>query len=999
MKKLFLAVVVILTALMPINGLVGAAKRKDVDYQRNAYNNIMFYDDTDCETPTPGKTCSTVSGSDITWIGDSLTVLRNLGPGAEKVLNEKFPGVDYGSSFGDANSYVQSGRFVSDDDSNLPSGFTILERIISEGKLRSCLVFALGGNGGYVDLFGNDLGYVDKLMNLVGSDTKVVILTSKMISPHYYANDISDFYPNSNELLKQKAEEYSNLTIGDWASEVKDEYYVYDGVHYNETGQDAYFDFIKSVLPSGGCSAGLLSGDNIEEKIWNYFVRAKIPGVSDNPAVISGIMGNFYVESGYNPFMYKCNFGECGSMLWAFLDSLGGNEIRQKVNSALGGKDYWKFYGWWGGIDSYPSSLYADAQLSDANVPVDDIEIGIGAQLDELTKSTTWNWFVEGLDEVDNTTGSEGAKSYAELFMGIVENCYGDVNGESQPIDDQKVQAYVTDRWMYHSIYQGAKIRRESAVAIYDRLSSGAKSTPSGTDTGFSSTETLSGTNNVKFDATDKEIKDLLLFSLWKAKSQDRDYSEILSEILDDFDKSGEGEKGVASSLIKFVEESDKFKYRESYDSFKKDFLKIIKEIKIESGQLEDAEKIIKNGLRPTTEARVQTTNGLKKDANECKDGSKKGKGAERIAETAALMAWPVQSWQTGADDFSSDKIAKCYNDFDSDQPKGWISYTYNQTCRNTPRSLYKQAYAAENRLDCGVFSLSVLKQLDLIDSTTVGRGQPGAGGYFRSHTDEWKEIKVDSESDLKPGDVLWNSGHIMIYVGEKYGGDFGIVAHASVGCVGGCQLPGEGGRVGQISGYNELYEFTGFRYIGDKLGGGDFGEGGDAIANAAEYLAWPNTIGGQANADAGILTDEYRQAKDEWWGPNDGVYWNGGDDNDVSCARFTSLSILVSGADPGFQAAPPPSRANIRGVGDNPDSGLEGYLRSSSNWEDVTNEKDYKRGDVFIRSGVGKWHVYIYLGGGLIAEGANRNEGKNMAGVVRRQTDTIGYNVYRLKE
>ena len=49
---------------------------------------------------------------------------------------------------------------------------------------------------------------------------------------------------------------------------------------------------------NGGRGASVLSGNTIEEKIWNYFVQAGIPGVSDDAAVIAGIMGNFYAESG-----------------------------------------------------------------------------------------------------------------------------------------------------------------------------------------------------------------------------------------------------------------------------------------------------------------------------------------------------------------------------------------------------------------------------------------------------------------------------------------------------------------------------------------------------------------------------------------------------------------------------------------------------------------------------------------------------------------------------
>ena len=47
---------------------------------------------------------------------------------------------------------------------------------------------------------------------------------------------------------------------------------------------------------------GVLEGKDNKERVWNWFAKAGIKGVSDNPVVIAGIMGNLEAESGYNPF-------------------------------------------------------------------------------------------------------------------------------------------------------------------------------------------------------------------------------------------------------------------------------------------------------------------------------------------------------------------------------------------------------------------------------------------------------------------------------------------------------------------------------------------------------------------------------------------------------------------------------------------------------------------------------------------------------------------------
>ena len=73
---------------------------------------------------------------------------------------------------------------------------------------------------------------------------------------------------------------------------------------------------------SNSCTAGMLAGNTIEERIWNYFVSAQISGLSDNPAVIAGILGNLYVESGYNPFMVSESGNYRG--LYMLSDTYGG---------------------------------------------------------------------------------------------------------------------------------------------------------------------------------------------------------------------------------------------------------------------------------------------------------------------------------------------------------------------------------------------------------------------------------------------------------------------------------------------------------------------------------------------------------------------------------------------------------------------------------------------------------------------------------------------------
>lgn len=203
-------------------------------------------------TPSSG---SSVSGSQITFIGDSLT-----GIGGEDLFKQYFDGADYGSSFnkcyqGDMSSYVCSGKKIDSDmgTNGGPSGLKILEDIVSAKKLRPILVFALGANSQWTQ------AYMDKLRSLVGDDTKVLILTTKTITPHSLAGG---GYDDNNKFLKEAAEKYDNIYVADWATAVKDENYDSDGLHYKSPdGYKAYYQFISDSLGNlGGDNCG--GGDN-----------------------------------------------------------------------------------------------------------------------------------------------------------------------------------------------------------------------------------------------------------------------------------------------------------------------------------------------------------------------------------------------------------------------------------------------------------------------------------------------------------------------------------------------------------------------------------------------------------------------------------------------------------------------------------------------------------------------------------------------------------------
>lgn len=183
---------------------------------------------------------------------------------------------------------------------------------------------------------------------------------------------------------------------------------------------------------SGG--VGLLEGKDNKERVWNWFVSAGIDGVSDNPEVIAGIMGNIGKESGYNPFA-KNSSGYYG------LYQEDSADMREYVEGKIGSVE-------WG-------SSTDDAEKNSA---------AIAAELEWLQDHSDFKQFVKDLDVPSDKDGSAGARAYAELFLVRYERAVGG----DDAIEDSGVYDYM--KKMYNGTtyeYQNARGRRDEAEEVY----------------------------------------------------------------------------------------------------------------------------------------------------------------------------------------------------------------------------------------------------------------------------------------------------------------------------------------------------------------------------------------------------------------------------------------------------------------------------------------------------------------------------------------------------
>ncbi|MBR3055908.1 hypothetical protein IKG64_01145 [Candidatus Saccharibacteria bacterium] len=771
-KKYVIMMIVGVLALQPLQVFA----LSEGDMEEYSQNNITFYDPSECQSTT-NAICTAPTGDQITWIGDSYSVQAK-----DKIL-AAFPGVDLGAEqVGNAVSpytYIQGSKHIemnASEGSGGAGGVAILTDIVNAGNLRPYLVFALGTNDPVsASVMKSTL---EKVAELVGSGTKVILVTS-------YTTSGAD-YSGGNSAKEEFANEHDNFYLADWAAVAQPSYYASDSIHPTSNGgYDAWLSVIKAALPQN-CTAGLLAGNTTEERIWNYFVQAGIEGVSDNPAVIAGIMGNFYTESGYNPFMRGSNLKYRG--LWMLMDSYNGVKyalnMAEEVNAAVG-KDYWAFYGWWG------STGEVDSDLQKVGASQNDIDTAIRIELDYLTKSeqnkSTWDDFVNNISKISSNTPS----GYSDLFLVKVERA---VNGSS-PITDPDVLKMVSNRY-----YQGSASRRNAAEDVYARLSNmtTAPAASAGADSS-SATAAVSNGGFTRYALTDLQVWDAAEVAKMTeaARQDDGETSEAADDTVEEF-------KRRLSDLV------NQYEVRSGVSGYSGEglmaYLKMdgelyvnnAKDVEISSEYLEAARDVLINGNR-TTGAVTQVQEVRQTVSEQCviEGEGYAGPSGDDIAKAAVEMAWPVQTGQ-GNDVYAG----QCLNENGE-----WVAWNYDEgTCFHNPRDLYRQQKSIFNiggdyYEDCGWFAATVFYYAEVDDNGGMPKGGTGNMMTFMEKSDRWDEVSNEgSENNLRPGDVFVSNHHISIYVGQ-YGGTYGKQVHASAH-----------ERVGTITTY--VANNTGSRYV-----------------------------------------------------------------------------------------------------------------------------------------------------------------------------------------
>lgn len=418
-------------------------------------NNIVFYNpdgDQNCTSSTTGG--GIPSGDQITWIGDSYSV------GAQTLIDSMFEGADYGPSVNDENSYIQVGKHLSADVSGNPSGKTVVTNI---AEFRKYVVFALGTND-FSSSSNSIKTTIDEIVDIIGEDKIIVLVTAY--------TKAKGAYTDVNAGLNEAKSAHSNIVVADWAAVAKDEYFDSDTEGIHPTGHyDIWMETIRNALSSSGSTTGkncgcyshasTVDGSTARDIAWNWFVNHPESGISDNAEAIAGVLGNFQAESHFNPFSHTS-----GSSFYGIYQT-NSDGLKETID-AKGWESYW-------GTDI-------------GSIPADIVEEAIDIELGILIGTGRWTGsygYADRLDDVDHTSGEDGAASFAELFEVVAERavCHPEewCASFSQSLEDSKVialthamyQGTFSETWINTLTYQGVANRRDYAREIFNELGGG----------------------------------------------------------------------------------------------------------------------------------------------------------------------------------------------------------------------------------------------------------------------------------------------------------------------------------------------------------------------------------------------------------------------------------------------------------------------------------------------------------------------------------------------
>jgi lysophospholipase L1-like esterase len=154
---------------------------------------------------------------------------------------------------------ISGGTSIVETSSGQANAYTVAQQLVHDGY-RGCWVLALGTNDTADVAIGSVVSRparIRQMMSLIGSQPVMWVNVKSLVATGPYSE--SDMLAWNAALIRACAR-YPNMRVYDWASVVKDNWFISDGIHFTSRGYAARAHRIARALatafPRGGRQAG-----------------------------------------------------------------------------------------------------------------------------------------------------------------------------------------------------------------------------------------------------------------------------------------------------------------------------------------------------------------------------------------------------------------------------------------------------------------------------------------------------------------------------------------------------------------------------------------------------------------------------------------------------------------------------------------------------------------------------------------------------------------------
>lgn len=208
---------------------------------------------TQKSAPAPRTSCRAVA-----YMGDSTSegmVLHNYLPNPSQRLDAQLSRVGVKSQYFE----IRGATSIVETLPGQSNGVETAKKLKAKG-FHGCWVIAYGTNDTADVYVGSQVGLkdrIDKMMSLIGDQPVMWVTVKSLLSSGPYSEaNMQDW----NRALVQACDRYPNMRVFDWASLVKDDWFISDGTHYTSEGYKHRASLTTSALvhafPGKGKSSG-----------------------------------------------------------------------------------------------------------------------------------------------------------------------------------------------------------------------------------------------------------------------------------------------------------------------------------------------------------------------------------------------------------------------------------------------------------------------------------------------------------------------------------------------------------------------------------------------------------------------------------------------------------------------------------------------------------------------------------------------------------------------